>query len=72
MVAKDQKAQASVPVPGLLLKNRTDVRRFVECIKRKKQKETIASRLSETHFKMADYLNELKGQNLKMALETND
>ncbi|MEQ9262330.1 MAG: acyl-CoA thioesterase [Owenweeksia sp.] len=65
MVAKDREAQASVPVPGLLLQTKTDVRRFVEAIRRKKQKETIADNLDENNFRIEDHQEELYGQNLK-------
>ena len=68
MVAKDREAQSTVEVPGLLLRSATDVRRFVECIRRKKQKSTIADNLSEKDFRIADHQEELNGQNLKMEL----
>ncbi len=72
MVAKDRQAQSTVEVPGLVLRTPTDVRRFLECIRRKQQKENVHHNLREKNFEMdTEYLEELKGHNMQVQLNTN-
>lgn len=64
MVAKD-KAGNSVPVPGLILKNDNDIRRFIKGVKRNKMKLKRKKEFHETNFSSEEYLHLLEAYNVK-------
>lgn len=65
MVAKDNNGK-SVNVPGLILKNEHDIRRFLKCIKRKEMKKQRKQEFHETDFAAANYLKTLTTYNVKV------
>jgi len=67
MVAKDN--GKSVPVPGITLTDVTAVRRFARSIRRQEETENRNNAFSESEFKVSDYLEELKQENAKLALD---
>lgn len=68
LVAKNEEGTATRPVPGLLLKTPTDVRRFMEAIRRKEQKETRAKHFKALGFDPKEHFGELKKHNTKVEL----
>ena len=56
MVAKDKDGK-SLTVPGLILENDHDVRRFVKSIKRNKMKAKRKTEFHETDFASSEYLH---------------
>lgn len=67
MVAKDEKGN-SVKVPGLILENDNDIRRYVKAIKRFKMKVKRSKEFHETDFSSQEYLHLLDGHNVKLEL----
>lgn len=65
MVAKDENGN-SVKVPGLILENDHDIRRFVKSIKRYKMKLKRKKEFNETDFSSEEYLHLLKEYNVKL------
>lgn len=65
MVAKDENGK-SVAVPGLILENDQDVRRFVKSIKRLKMKIKRKKEFNETDFSSEEYLYLLDNHNIKL------
>ena len=65
MVAKDESGK-SVAVPGLILGNDHDVRRFVKSIKRLKMKINRKEEFHETDFSSEEYLHLLDDHNVKL------
>ena len=65
MVAKDKDGN-SVPVPGLILKNDHDIRRFLKGVKRNKMKLNRKKEFHETNFSPEEYLHILKAYNVKI------
>lgn len=65
MVAKDDDGN-SVEVPGLILQNKDDIRRFMKCIKRADMKRERKQEFSETDFTTGLYLKELEDYNVKI------
>lgn len=65
MVAKD-KAGNSIPVPGLILKDDNDIRRFIKGIKRNKIKLKRKKKFHETTFSSEEYLHLLEDFNVKI------
>lgn len=65
MVAKDENGN-SVKVPGLILENDHDIRRFVKSIKRYKMKLKRKKEFHETDFSSEEYLHLLKDHNVKL------
>ena len=65
MIAKD-KAGNSIPVPGLILKDDNDIRRFIKGIKRNKIKFKRKKEFLETSFSSADYLHLLEDFHVKI------
>ncbi|MCJ7757510.1 MAG: acyl-CoA thioesterase [Gillisia sp.] len=65
MVAKDE-AGNSIPVPGLILKDDNDIRRFIKGIKRNKRKLKRKKEFEETTFSSEEYLHLLEGFNVKI------
>ncbi len=68
MVAKGEDG-ANAPVPGLLLENRDDVRRFLEAIKRKDLKRAYREELDnvKTSLSVDQDLPKLQGENCRLA-----
>lgn len=65
MVAKDENGN-SVKVPGLILENDHDIRRFVKSIKRYKMKLKRKKEFHETDFSSEEYLHLLMDHNVKL------
>lgn len=65
MVAKNEKGK-SVPVPGIILENDEDIRRFLTSIKRQELKSSKTSELKEIDFHSKEYLEQLKEYNVKV------
>lgn len=65
MVAKDKNG-ASVQVPGLILENDTDIRRFVKAIKRSQMKSERKKEFHDTDFSSEEYLHLMEGHNVKL------
>lgn len=63
MVAKDKEGK-SLPVPGLILENDDDIRRFLKSIKRNKMKYKRKAEFHETDFSSKEYLHLLKDYNV--------
>ncbi len=63
MVAKDD-AGNNAQVPGLLLNDKEDLRRYVRSIKRQESQRKRASKFNETTFNIADHLDLLDGHNV--------
>ncbi|KGL63283.1 acyl-CoA thioesterase [Polaribacter sp. Hel1_85] len=68
MVAKDENGK-SVPVPGIILTNKSEVRRFARSITRQSESRNRVSRFSSKVFKTEDYLNLLENSNSKIELK---
>ncbi len=68
MVAKDAHGN-SVPVPGLLIEDRQGIRRFARSIERKEQSTARSTRFDPSSFKIDDYLESLKWENLQLNLK---
>lgn len=68
MVAKDEKGQ-SVNVPGLILENDQDIRRFVKSIKRYKMKQRRKKEFHETDFSSEEYMHLLEDHKVKLDLK---
>jgi uncharacterized protein (TIGR00369 family) len=64
MVAKDKDGN-SLPVPGLILENDHDVRRFVKSIKRNKIKAKRKTEFNETDFSTKEHIHLLENHNVK-------
>ncbi|MFK7972047.1 MAG: acyl-CoA thioesterase [Bacteroidia bacterium] len=67
MVAKDDEGNTA-EVPGLILQNKDDVRRFVKSIKRKEMKKTRKQNFNESDFESKAYLDDLKNYRVKLEL----
>jgi acyl-CoA hydrolase len=65
MIAKDE-AGNSIPVPGLILKDDNDIRRFMKGIKRNKIKLKRKKEFLETSFSSEEYLHLLEDFNVKI------
>lgn len=65
MVAKDEHGN-NVPVPGLIIDNEQGVRRFSRSMRRKEQAMKRGSKFKASKFKVAEYLEQLKGENVKI------
>ncbi len=65
MVAKDKNGK-SLKVPGLILENDHDIRRFVKSIKRNKMKAKRKTEFHETDFSSKEYIHLLDAYNVKM------
>lgn len=59
MVAKDDHGN-TVKVPGLILDNENEIRRFLKCLKRIKMKGHRHQEFNETDFSSKNYLDELQ------------
>jgi uncharacterized protein (TIGR00369 family) len=65
MIAKDE-AGNSIPVPGLILKDDNDIRRFIKGIKRNKIKLKRKKEFLETSFSSEEYLHLLEDFHVKI------
>jgi uncharacterized protein (TIGR00369 family) len=65
MVAKNENGE-SVPVPGIILENDDDIRRFLTSVKRQELKSEKSSTLKEIDFHSKEYLDQLKEFNVKV------
>ncbi|HKJ48872.1 MAG TPA: acyl-CoA thioesterase [Christiangramia sp.] len=69
MVAKNDKGE-SVSVPGLILKNDNEIRRFAKSIKRKNMKSKRIKEFHETDFSSEKYLHILEDHKAKIELDS--
>lgn len=69
MVAKDQEGN-SIQVPGLILKNKNEIRRFAKSIKRRKMKKNRIQEFHETDFSSEQYLHILEDHKAKIQLDS--
>jgi len=67
MVAKDKDGK-SLSVPGLILENDHDIRRFVKSIKRNKMKKKRKKEFHETDFSSKEYIHLLEDFNVKITI----
>ncbi len=67
MVAKDEKGN-SVPVPGIILSNEEEVRRFARSVTRQQEGRHRSSRFSRKNFKLKEHIELLERQNVKVDL----
>ncbi len=67
MVAKNDKGK-SIPVPGLILENKTAIRRFVRSIIRKEDARARGARFKESEFELDSHLELLKKYNVKLTV----
>jgi acyl-CoA hydrolase len=65
MIAKDE-AGNSIPVPGLILKDDNDIRRFIKGIKRNKIKLKRKKEFLETSFSSEEYMHLLEDFHVKI------
>ncbi len=67
MVAKNDQGQ-SVAIPGLILENKTAIRRFVRSIIRKEDAQVRRDRFKASEFELESHLDILKEYNVKVTL----
>lgn len=67
MVAKDENGK-SVPVPGIILTDKDEIRRFARSIVRQKQGYKRSSRFKSDTFNLEEYLHLLEGSNSEVKL----
>ena len=65
MVAKDENGK-NVKIPGLILKNNTDVRRFIVSKNRKEQNKSRKGAYIDAKFNYQDYIKELENCNIEL------
>jgi len=65
MVAKDEEGN-STAVPGIILSNEQEIRRFARSVVRQKEGRHRTSRFSRENFSSQEHLGLLEGQNVKM------
>ncbi len=68
MVAKDINGK-SIEVPGLIIEDVQSVRRFARSIQRKSEASSRTSRFDSSNFKVDEYLESLKGENIQLKLK---
>ena len=68
MVAKDENNN-SVKVPGLILDNTIEIKRFLDAIKRIEMKQKRKNELDRADFIPQDYLKELENYNVRIELK---
>lgn len=68
MVAKDENNN-SVKVPGLILDDTIEIKRFLDAIKRIEMKKNRQNEFDRDHFIPRDYLEELERYNVKIELK---
>ena len=67
MVAKDEQGK-STPIPGIVLTNKEEIRRYARSITRQKEGKHRTSRFSSKTFAIEDYLPLLTASNAKIEL----
>ena len=67
MVAKDDNGN-TVSVPGLILNQETEIKRFLKAIKRKETKINREKEFNSNSFSLENYMEDLKGYNIKIEL----
>lgn len=67
MVAKDDHGQ-SVEVPGLIINDKTEMKRFLKAIKRKETKQSRQAEFDSSDFVHYDYLEGLKNYRVRIEL----
>lgn len=70
MVAKDETGQPA-EVPGLILNDKIEVKRFLKSLKRITTKQQRKAEFENTNFSLQDYLKELEGYRVKIELPEN-
>jgi len=70
MIAKNEKGE-SVSVPGLILNDKTEVKRFLKAVTRIKMKKSRSAEFDHANFSHMDYLKELKNYRVKIDLPEN-
>lgn len=70
MVAKDDDGK-SISVPGLILNNVNEVKRFLKAIKRNETKKQRQNEFDNSNFILEDYLKDLEPFNIKIQLPGN-
>jgi len=68
MVAKDENNK-SVKVPGLILDDTIEIKRFLDAIKRIEMKQNRQNKFDSANFLPQDYLKELENYNVKIKLK---
>ncbi|MEH6679387.1 MAG: acyl-CoA thioesterase [Sediminicola sp.] len=68
MVAKDTNGK-NLTVPGLILTDKQGVRRFARSIQRKAEASSRNTKFTPSMFKVADYLESLKEENVRLELD---
>ena len=66
MVAKKDGIPAKVP--GLILKSKNDLRRFLRSVERKKNQQERKSQFTDTEFDINEHLDELNSSNIQLEL----
>ena len=67
MVAKDEQGK-SAPIPGIILTNKDEIRRFARSIIRQEEGKSRSSVFSSSIFKVNDYLHLLELSNSKIEI----
>ena len=67
MVAKNDHGE-SVEVPGLIINDKTEIKRFLKALKRKDTKVSRQSEFNSADFSHTDYLEELKSYRVRIEL----
>ncbi|MBP2832952.1 acyl-CoA thioesterase [Aquimarina sp. U1-2] len=67
MVAKNEEGK-SIPIPGLILENKTAIRRFVRSIIRKDEAKARRDRFKASEFELEAHLKMLKEYNVQVNL----
>ena len=70
MVAKDENGE-STAVPGLILNDEHEVKRFLKAIKRKDTKKQRQMEFDNVNFSLDNYLKDLEPYNIKIQLPDN-
>lgn len=70
MVAKDDN-DLTMTVPGLILNDKTEVKRFLKAIKRKETRVNRQQEFESSSFSLEDYIDFLKSYNIKLVLPKN-
>ncbi|WP_053971800.1 acyl-CoA thioesterase [Mangrovimonas sp. ST2L15] len=68
MVAKDDHGN-TIKVPGLILNDENEIKRFLKAIKRKETKKHRTEEFNGESFSLNNYLDHLKGYNIKIDLK---
>ena len=69
MIAKNDKGE-STAVPGLILENKNDIRRFMKCVKRSQMKKQRSQEFHETDFTSENYVKHLVEYNVQIVMDS--